>query len=70
MKIYMINLYSTSELWDSYVCSNMDAVIRVLDSHGITSRVLGFNDSAFQEWVRPDNESQTATVSKVTLIER
>lgn len=62
MTIFLIQLRSTGQVWNQYVCKTYEGVRAVLDKHKLTEIV--YEGMAFEEWRNPDDSSQTATCSE------
>lgn len=67
INVYIVSLKTTGETWHTFVCSNMETVEICLRNHGITE--LHYASADFYEFFSKSDNSQTATVSRVHLLD-
>lgn len=65
MHVYLVTFRTSGQVWHTAVCEdNMDAVLPVLASHGIRDLHWRSDDGEFQDYINPDDQSQTASVTR------
>lgn len=72
--VWLVQCYSTGQLWHTYVCATFDAAERSLRSHyGISEYYGGYSvPTSISEWraVRnPSDHLQTATITCLGIVE-
>ncbi len=69
MNVYVVNLRSTGQVWNTFVCAHYAAMLNALNFYDIITRTdNGLEDDRYQEFVNPNDSTQTATVAMMSVI--